>query len=309
MKAIVLEQFGGVEKLLVKDVPTPGIKSGEVLIKAKAFSVNPVDYKTREGKGAAKRLTLPIILGWDVCGEVVELSNNSKFKVGDIVFGLVNFPGEGKTYAEYVVAPAEHVVKKPANISEVEAAAIPLVALTAYQTLIKEGKINQDSRVLIQSASGGVGHVAVQIAKSVRAYVVAVASGKNRDFVLSLGADEFIDYEKENFADIVKDIDVVLDCVGGETALKLVSVIKDGGKLISLPASPFDDKPNTINPTVETPFMLVHSSQEDMQIISNLMQSEKLKVHIHQTFPFNQIKEAHQLLEFGGVRGKMVVLV
>lgn len=308
MKAIVLEQFGGIEKLIIKDIEIPKIKKGEVLIKTKAIGINPVDYKTREGGAAAKRLKLPIILGWDICGEVVEVQKNSQFKVGDIVFGMINFPGEGKTYAEYVAAPEEHITLKPENISVAEAAAIPLASLTAYQSLIKEGRIHSGSKVLIQGASGGVGHLAVQIAKSVGAYVIGVASGKNKKFLTELGVDQFIDYTQEDFEKNIKDVDVALDCVGGEIALKTISVIKDGGKLISLP-SPFNKELNTANPKVETPWVLVHSNQADMKVIADLVRSRKLKVHIHQTFEFKKMGEAHKQLEFGKTVGKVVVVI
>lgn len=308
MKAIVLEQFGGIEKLTIKDIEIPKIKEGEVLVKTKAFGINPVDYKTRAGGAAAKRLKLPIILGWDLCGEIAETRKNSKFKVGDIVFGMVNFPGEGKTYAEYVAVPEEHITPKPENISVAEAAAIPLAALTAYQALIKEGGIHSGSKVLIQGASGGVGHLAVQIAKSVGAYVIGIASGKNKQFVMDLGVDQFIDYTQEDFEKIVKDIDIALDCVGSEVALKTIGVIKDGGKLISLP-SPIDKESNTVNQKVEIPWVLVHSEQKDMEAIADLIKIGKLKVHIDKIFSFDKTGEAHNYLEHEKVIGKIVVVV
>ena len=308
MKAIVLEQFGGIEELTIKDIETPKIKEGEVLVKTKAFSINPVDYKTRAGGAAAKRLKLPIILGWDLCGEVTETHKNSKFKVGDIVFGMVNFPGEGKTYAEYVAAPEEHVTLKPENISVAEAAAIPLAALTAYQALIKEGKIQSGSKVLVLGASGGVGHLAVQIAKSVGAYVIGVASGKNEEFLINLGVDQFIDYTQEDFEKLVKDVDVALDCVGGGTALKAISVIKNGGKLISLP-SPISKESNNVNLKVEIPWVLVHSDQKDMNVITDLLKNGKLKVHIDKTFSFDRVGDAHDYLEHEKIVGKIVVTI
>jgi 2-desacetyl-2-hydroxyethyl bacteriochlorophyllide A dehydrogenase len=308
MRAIVLEQFGGIERLTLKDIEIPKIKEGEVLVETKAFGVNPVDYKTRAGGAAAKRLKLPIILGWDLCGKVAETHKDSKFKVGDIVFGMINFPGEGKTYAEYVVAPEEHITLKPENISVAEAAAIPLAALTAYQALIKKGKIQNGSKVLILGASGGVGHLAVQIAKSVGAYVIGVASGKNEEFLTSIGVDQFIDYTKEDFAKLVKDIDFALDCIGGETVLKAISVIKDGGKLITLP-SPINKESNTVNPKVEVPWVLVQSDQKDMNAISDLVKKGKLKVHIDKIFSLDKVCNAHYYLEHEKIVGKIVVTI
>lgn len=306
MKAIVLEQFGGIENLITKEIDVPKIKAGEILIKSKAIGINPVDYKTRKGQGAATRLKLPVILGWDVAGEVVEVNKNSQFKVGDAVFGMVNFPGEGKTYAEYVVAPEEHITIKPKNISFTEAAAIPLVALTAYQTLIKEGNIGKNSRVFIQGAAGGVGHMAVQIAKSAGAYVIATASTENKKFVLNLGADEVIDYTKENFEDMVKNVDVALDCVGGDIAIKTINVVKEGGKMISTP-SPVDKKLHISHLGVKTPWVLVHSSKKDIEYVANLIESGKLKVHIQKIFSFAEIGKAHKQLENESNAGKIVV--
>lgn len=308
MKAIVLEEFGGTDKLLMKDVDIPDIREGEVLVKTEAIGVNPVDYKTRQGRAAAERLTLPIILGWDVCGEVVKANPNSRFTIGDVVFGMIRFPGEGKTYAEYVAAPEDHLVRKPDNISATEAGAIPLAALTAYQALIHLGEITKDSRVLVQGASGGVGHFAVQIAKHTGAYVIGTASTKNMNFVRELGADECVDYTRDDVEEVVRDIDVALDCAGGDVAQKTIRVIKDGGKLISLP-SPFDETMKSLCPTVETPWMLVHSDNADMQAIADLVDTDKLHVHIHQTFGFHEMAEAHTQLENGKTVGKTVVVL
>lgn len=306
MKAIIVEQFGGIENLITKEIDIPKIKDGEVLIKTKAIGINPVDYKTRKGQGAAKRLRLPIILGWDVSGEVVEVNQNSKFNVGDAVFGMINFPGEGKTYAEYVAAPEEHITIKPNNFSFAEAAAIPLVALTAYQALVKESNIQKGSKVFIQGASGGVGHMAVQIAKSVGAYVIGTASTENKNFLLDLGVDQFIDYTKENFEDKVKNVDVALDCVGGAITIKTLNVVKDEGIMISTP-SPVDEKLNVLYPKVKTPWVLVQSNKKDIEHVANLIESGKLKVHIYKTFTFNEIGKAHEQLEHGNNKGKIVV--
>lgn len=306
MKAVVLEQFGGVENLLIKEVEIPKIKGKEILIKTKAIGINPVDYKTRRGQGAARRLKLPIILGWDVSGEVVEINKNSSFKVGDAVFGLIRFPGEGKTYAEYVAAPEEHVTTKPENISFAEAAAIPLAALIAYQALITEGGVQNNSRVFIQGAAGGVGHLAVQIAKNVGAYVIGTATAENKQLLLDLGLDQFIDYTKENFEDTVKNVDVALDCVGGEITAKTMSVVKDGGTMISIPA-PVDEKLALAHPKIKVPWVLVQSNKKDIEHIADLLEAGKLRVHINKIFPFNEIREAHKQLEDHHGTGKMVV--
>nr|WP_315224763.1 NADP-dependent oxidoreductase [uncultured Flavobacterium sp.] len=187
MKAIVLKAPGGVENLVVQDIDRPNIKTGEILIQVKALSINPVDVKSRAGKGIYGRIKdekIPM-LDWDVSDIVVE-SNDTKFKIDDAVFGMVNFPGHGRAYAEYVAAPASHLALKPQNISHEEAAAATLVALTAWQALITNANVQQGQKVLIHAASRGVGHIAVQITKYLRATVVGTSSAKNRDFVRGL---------------------------------------------------------------------------------------------------------------------------
>ena len=194
MKAIILKEAGSADKLEMAELPKPLINDREVLIQTKAISINPVDIKTRTGKSLYSELRSQnpfIILGWDVSGIVIEAGNSvTGFKPGDEVFGMINFPGHGKAYAEYVAAPAEHIALKPATITHEQAAAATLAALTAWQALVTNAKVSKGQKVLIQAASGGVGHYAVQIAKFLGAYVVATSSAANRDFVLSLGADE-----------------------------------------------------------------------------------------------------------------------
>lgn len=214
MKAIVLENFGGIENFKIKDIPIPMIIENEVLIKVKAFSINPVDVKTRKGGSLAKVLenNPPVILGWDISGTIEKVGVGvSSFKVGDEVFGMINFGKSGSAYAEYVAAPAEHLAIKPSTISHFEAAASTLAALTALQAFTYFGKLKQNDKVLIHAASGGVGHFAVQIAKPLGAYVIGTSSEKNRDFVLGLGADEHIDYRSVKFEEVASDIDFVLE--------------------------------------------------------------------------------------------------
>src|SRR5690606_33188554 len=184
MKAIIVQAPGGAENLAIQDVDKPTIASGEVLIQVKAISINPVDIKTRNGKGIYGRIKdqSPLILGWDVSGVVVE-SQDAKFNIGDEALGMANFPGHGRAYAEYVAAPASHLALKPQNISHDEAAAATLVALTAWQALVTNANVQKGQKVLIHAASGGVGHIAVQIAKHLGAMVVGTSSAKNKDFV------------------------------------------------------------------------------------------------------------------------------
>ena len=207
MKAIILKEAGGIENLELTDMPIPVLNSDEVLIQVKAISINPVDIKTRMGKSLyddLKSRNEPIILGWDVSGVIAETGSSvTQFKKGDEVFGMINFPGHGKAYAEYVAAPASHLALKPSNISHEAAAAATLAALTAWQSLVTHAKIKKGQKVLIHAAAGGVGHYAVQIAKHLGAYVIGTSSASNREFVSGLGADEQIDYKTTRMEDAV----------------------------------------------------------------------------------------------------------
>ena len=237
MKAIFLKEFGSADQLQIQELNIPVAQEQEVLIQVKAISINPVDIKTREGKGAAGKIgeERPIILGWDISGVVTE-SRSEKFKVGEEVFGMVNFPGHGKAYAEFVSAPADQLVLKPASISHIDAAAATLAALTAWQALVTNAKIKAGDRVLIHAAAGGVGNYAVQLARHLGAYVIGTSSGAKKDFVLSLGADEHIDYTAVPFEQATSDIDFVLDTIGGDNIDRSLKVIKKGGTIISIPS-------------------------------------------------------------------------
>ena len=256
MKAIILETPGGVENLTIQEVERPTIKSGEVLIQVKAISINPVDVKSRSGKGVYGRIKdeNPLILGWDISGIVVE-SQDAKFKTGDAVFGMVQFPGHGRAYAEYVAAPASQLALKPQNITHEEAAAATLVALTAWQALVKNAQVQKGQKVLIHAASGGVGHIAVQIAKYLGATVVGTSSAKNRDFVLGLGADAHIDYHTYDWTAHPREFDFVLDTIGGNNIDHSLEVTKEGGRGL-----------NDHRPTLSLHWDLILFPAEDEQI-------------------------------------------
>ncbi|HIP35983.1 MAG TPA: NADP-dependent oxidoreductase [Crocinitomix sp.] len=308
MKAIVVEKFGNVNGLVLKEVKNPIISNGEILIKVKAFGLNPVDYKTRQGGGIASKMQNPIILGWEIAGIVEEVSTNSKFKVGDRVFGMINFPGQGNAYAEYVKAMPEHLAIIPENISFEIASSAPLASLTAYQTLVKYAKIKKNDKVLIHAGAGGVGHIAIQIAKNIGAYVISTASKRNEKFLKELGVDEFIDYTSSKFQDIVSNVDIVLDCVGGDVGLNSLQTLRQGGIMISIP-SPFNPELNNKRKDIDTPWILVQSNGDDMNKISELLKDEKIKVHIQKTYKMNEIKDAHNQLETRKTRGKLIVKI
>ncbi|WP_316779577.1 NADP-dependent oxidoreductase [Pedobacter antarcticus] len=309
MKAIILKEFGSADQLQIQELNIPVAQEQEVLIQVKAISINPVDIKTREGKGAAGKIgeERPIILGWDISGIVTE-SRSEKFKVGDEVFGMVNFPGHGKAYAEFVSAPADQLVLKPASISHIDAAAATLAALTAWQALVTNAKIKAGDRVLIHAAAGGVGNYAVQLARHLGAYVIGTSSGTKKDFVLSLGADEHIDYTAVPFEQATGDIDFVLDTIGGDNIDRSLKVIKKGGTIISIPSGLREAVTEKATKSgINGYFIMVQSNGQDMQQIARLLENGQLKSHVSQVFDFDDMVNAHKALETGRTQGKIVV--
>jgi NADPH:quinone reductase-like Zn-dependent oxidoreductase len=223
------------------------------------------------------------------------------------VFGMVNFPGHGKAYAEYVAAPASHLAAIPENISFDEAAATTLAALTALQIL--RANVKQGDRILIHAGAGGVGHFAIQIAKKLGAYVISTSSAKNRDFIISLGADEHIDYREQKFEEVLSDIDFVFDGMGGEVLNNSLKVVRDGGKIVSLPTHEFpeDLQQAADNLNVELEFVLVQSNGDDMNTLKDMLQTGELKAHVSKRYPFEDMAAAHQQIESGRSVGKIIV--
>lgn len=309
MKAIVLKEAGNVDNLEYIELAKPTINEGEVLVKVKAISINPVDVKSRAGKGVYGRIKTenPLILGWDISG-IIEETKSLNFKVGDEVFGMVNFPGHGKAYAEYVAAPANQLALKPKNISFEDAAASTLVALTAYQALVHNANIQEGQNFLIHAASGGVGHIAVQIAKYFGAKVTGTSSAKNKNFVLSLGADSHIDYHGFDWKSAGRTFDFVLDTIGGDNIDHSLEVTKEGGSIISIPTGLNEQVTSKAESKgVKGYFILVQSSGEDMKQIASLLESGAVKPHVSKVFPFEQMREAHLEQETGRTVGKIVV--
>lgn len=316
MKAITLKKNGGVENLTLTDIAIPEIQANEVLVNVKAISINPVDASVRKNEGALQSILRPakgepVILGWDISGVVTKVGPGVKeFKEGSEVFGMVNFPGQGKAYAEYVAAPANQLALKPKNISFEAAAAATLTALTAWQALVTYAKVKAKDKVLIHAASGGVGHYAVQIAKYFGAYVIGTASAPNRNFVIELGADEFIDYTTEKFEDKVKDADVVLDSIPGDHLLRSLDAVKNRGRVVSI-------KGNFEGETAEkakkknlyTMRMMVNSNGNDMKKIAKLLEEKKIRSYVSKKYDFKDLPDAHLQIETGKTRGKIVVVV
>jgi NADPH:quinone reductase-like Zn-dependent oxidoreductase len=316
MRAITLKENGSFDKLVIKEVPTPILQPHEVLVKTRALSINPVDGFIREHAQVLQHLLQPkpgedIIIGWDIAGTVVETGAAvTRFKKGDEVFGMVNFPGHGKAYAEYVAAPEAHLALKPANVSPEEAAAATLAALTAWQALVTYGNIQQGDKVLIHAAAGGVGHYAVQLAKHFGAWVIGTGSAVNREFVLSLGADEYIDYTAERFEDRVRDADIVIDSLFGDHILRSLDTVKEDGIAISL-ITFFEGAiaAKAREKKIRTHRLSVVSSGEDMQQIASLLAKGILHSHLAAEYPFEEIPAAHEQIATGKTRGKIVIQV
>lgn len=309
MKAIILKDFGGADQLQEVELPVPGISEGEVLVEVKAISINPVDVKTSQGKGAAGQFkdADPKILGWDMAG-IVKESKSPLFEPGDEVFGMVNFPGQGKVYAEFVAAPADQLAEKPSAISFPVAAATTLAALTAWQAFSDHSRVRAGQRVLVHAAAGGVGHFAVQIAKHAGAFVTGTASAVNRDFVLGLGADVHIDYNADRFEDLAKDMDFVLDPIGGENIDRSLQVLKKGGTIISINSGANDQVEEKAKAKgMKGIRMMVQSSGEDMQNLASLLEDGALKPEVSLTFPFEKMKDAFAQVASGKTRGKVIV--
>ncbi|MCJ7934101.1 MAG: NADP-dependent oxidoreductase [Chryseobacterium sp.] len=313
MKAVIINEAGSIEKLQFTEMEKPTISKDEVLVKVVSISINPVDVKARAYEGVLSWIfgdKRPVILGWDISGEVVEAGKDvTRFKAGDEVFGMVNFFGNGQAYAEYVAAPAAHLALKPQNITHPQAAAASMAASTAYQALVDVAKIKKGNKVLIHAASGGVGHFAVQIAKHFGAYVIGVSSAKNRDFVRSLGADEHIDYTAENFSEKLQDIDIVIDTIQGQTLLDSVEVVRQNGIIITLPSPeiPAEVTEKAEQRKVNIEFMMVASQAVTIHAIADLLSEGVLQSSIYKMFSFEDIKKAHSEVETNRVVGKVVV--
>ncbi|MFB7152217.1 NADP-dependent oxidoreductase, partial [Streptomyces virginiae] len=274
MRAIVVKEWGGPENLVEREIERPEPGLGEVLVRVHAAGVNPVDWKTRASGALIAWGETPIV-GWDVSGTVEAVGPGvTLYAPGDEVYGMPHFPRQAGGYAEYVVAPARHFARKPASLDHVQAAALPLAALTAWQALVDTAGVTAGQRVLVHAAAGGVGHLAVQIAKARGAYVIGTASAAKHDVLRELGADELIDYRSVDFAEAVADVDVVLDALGGDTAERSLKVLKPGGHLVSLPGP--DSVPAGAD-GVNASWVLVDPDLGGLQAIAELADKGLLK--------------------------------
>ncbi|MEH6457887.1 MAG: NADP-dependent oxidoreductase [Cocleimonas sp.] len=308
MKAVQINEFGDRSVLELNDdvaIPTPA--DNEVLIKVKSASVNPVDWKIREGylQGMLNH-PLPLTLGWDVSGVVAEVGDQvSHLKVGDEVYSRPDIAKNG-SYAEFITVVADEVAIKPKSFSWQEAAGVPLAALTAWQSLYEFAKLQAGERVLIHAGSGAVGQFAIQLAKLRDAYVYTTTSSKNTDLVLGLGADEAIDYRNEDFSEL-RGLDVVFDTIGGETQTNSWETLKKGGRLVSITENP--DEAIAAVHGVTGYFCFVQPNREQLEKLAEFADAGQLKVNIDSEFGLDQVAEAHERSETGRAQGKIIINV
>lgn len=308
MRIITQQTLGGPEVLTIVDAPAPRALPTEVLVRVAAIGLNPLEARLRAGEFPLLGRP-PFVLGWDISG-VVEEAYTWRFRPGDEVFGMPLFPRAANAYAEVVAAPALHLVRKPASLSHVEAAALPVAGLTAWQGLVDLGQVTEGDRVLVHGGGGGVGHVAIQLAKALGAHVITTASGSKRAFVEGFGADEVIDYTRVDFAEVVRDVDVVLDTIGGDTALRSLGVLRPGGHLVTAVA----EEDLALIARFEAAGMrfsgiAVEPDPVALRGLVDLVDQGKLRVHVQETVPFERVADAHRLLEGGHLRGKVVLTV
>lgn len=308
MRAVRMHEYGDASVLTLEQAPKPVAKEGEVLVRVHAAGVNPVDWKIR--KGAFKVGELPLVLGFDVSGVVeaigpgVDLERG--FAIGDEVYAMLELR-EGGGYAEYARVAATKLAKKPKSIDHVHAAGIPLAALTAWQALIDTAKLAEGQTVLVHGAAGGVGHFAVQIAKWKDAKVIATASAANHEFLRKLGADVTIDYKTQKFEEIAKDVDVVLDTIGGDTARRSYPIVKKGGFFVSIVGQPPGKELEARG--ILSAGILVKPNGSELKQIAELVDAKRITVEVGESFDLADLAKAHAKSEGGHARGKLVLKV
>jgi NADPH:quinone reductase-like Zn-dependent oxidoreductase len=308
MKAVRIHAYGGQEVLTLEEAPIPQLGNADVLVRIVANSVNPVDWKVRAGYAKEKLLyDFPIILGWDVSGIVEAIGKDvTQFNIGDAVYSRPNILRDG-TYAEFIAIDESELAFKPTTISHACAAALPLAGITAWEVLVKTANIKAGDRVLIHAGSGGVGSLAVQLAKSRGAYVVATTSIKNIPLVHSLGADQVIDYRNQQFEHIVHEMDIVFDTIGGEVQEKSWAVLKQGGILVSIISTPSSEIATAH--AVRSAFVFIGPDAAVLKELATLVDAGKMRPIIAAEFALEDIVKAHALSESGHTVGKIVLHV
>ena len=306
MRTVTQRTLGGPEVLELVDVPVPEPGPTEVLVRVSAAGVNPVDWKTRIGGGFLGEP--PFTVGWDVAGTVVRPGRGAtRFAPGERVFGMPRFPAEAAAYAEYVTSPSRQLARIPSGLGDVEAAALPLAGLTAWQALVETGGVERGMRVLVLGAAGGVGHFAVQVAKARGAAVIGTARSEKHGFLEELGVDETVDYTREDVG-AIREIDVVLDAVGGETGLGALGALRDGGLLVTLSGATLAQLREAAGGRVRVESLLVEPDRHGLEELAGLIARGELRPHVERTFPLEEVRAAHEAGETGRTSGKLVLV-
>ncbi|MER7913121.1 MULTISPECIES: NADP-dependent oxidoreductase [unclassified Streptomyces] len=315
MRAVRVHAFGGPERLVHEEVPRPAAGPGEVLVRVRAAAFNPPDRYARRGfvdipEAVRPARPLPFVPGSDLSGTVAAVGAGvTEWRVGDEVFGLVNFPGRSAAYAEYATAPAAHLARKPASLSHEEAAAVPMAGLTAYQLLFEHPGLREGCTVLVNGAAGGVGHFAVQLAGVAGAgTVVGVASGRHETFLKDLGVDRFVDYTRTDVTEAVRDVDLLVDTVGGPDGHRLLPLVRRGGHLAPVFFGEYDpERAAALGVTVGGRQVRSHGGQ--LAELAALLDSGRVRVGIEAVFPLREAARAHLRAERGHLQGKIVLRV
>ncbi|HBR15530.1 MAG TPA: NADP-dependent oxidoreductase [Candidatus Omnitrophica bacterium] len=314
MRAIVIHEFGGRDKLLYADVPQPEPADGEVLIRVHAAGINPVDWKIREGNLKDRGIPhqFPLIPGWDLAGVVEQRGLGAKrFQIGEAVYAYCRRSIiHNGTYAQYICLPESYLSRKPVNLSFEEAACVPLAALTAYQALFDAAGLQKGETVLIVGASGGVGSFAVQLAKNAEAEVTAVAGAEHQAYLKQLGADHTLDYQREDFRQGLKalhpqGVDLAFACAGGESLIKAYDCVRPGGRLATIVEK--GDEALARQKGIHLLYVFVEPNAAQLDILRTHLEYGRLKVHVSRVFEWTQITQAHQHIESGHTRGKIVL--
>jgi len=307
MKAAQINDYGGQDAVHINEVPKPSIEPDQVLVEVHAASVNPFDVKVRDGL-VQSDLKLPATLGGDVAGTVSEVGSEVKdFKTGQAVYGQANALGGQGSFAEFTPVKAIQLAAKPNKLDFTAAGAVPLVATSAYQALVDHMALQAGQKLLIHGGAGGIGSMAIQLAKHLGAYVATTAGADDADFVKQLGADEAIDYQSQDFSQIIKDYDAVFDTVGGPTNLKSYTVLKPGGSLVSMVAQP--NEALVKNHGLKYTAQFTRTTTERLTKLAELFNSGALKPQIDKTFPLDQAAEAIEYVKANHPRGKVVLQI
>ncbi len=315
MKATQLQRLGGTDALTESEVSRPEPGGDELLVRVHAAGVNPIDWLVcRDALPGFLDQPLPWIPGWDLSGEVASVGSGvTDFEPGDAVYGMVRMPGAGGTFAEYATVESDEVAPKPASLSHVEAAALPMVGQTAYHALFEAANLGAGDRVLVHAAAGGVGHVAVQLATDAGAHVVGTASGRNETYLRSIGVDEFVNYRDERFEESVEPVDIVLDGVGGAVLQRSADVVRPGGLVVTLPDQPSEGLVEEFrrDHDVELRSFSVTDDVDPATLLdlSDRIEAGVVEPTISDVYPLSEAETALDVSGDGHVRGKLVLVV